>query len=295
MKTETLELSPATLAAYRREGFLVFESVIDASEVEQAKEALSAVIRSMHASLLRGSPEVEIQVTPADARANYAGLELKKTGGEFKLRFEAGTDPRNLGPEEAEKSVRVLYSYRDEQPIFRKLIDHPNVRRVVEFLVGPGALLFQDMALIKPPYIGSEKPWHQDDAYFSYAPLDQIVGVWIALDEARAENGCMHVIPGGHHNSGLRHYHSTLDCEIVPGRISAERAVAIELEPGGALFFSGLLPHQTPVNRSPLRRRAVQFHYRGAATVKLATTEYDQVFVDPDGMPASCKAAPKAR
>ena len=295
MKSQTLDLSPATLETYGREGFLVCESVIDRSEVEEAREAISMIIRSVHASLLRGSPDVEIQPTPADARANYAGLEVKRVGSEFRLRFEAGTDPRRMGPEEAEKSVRVLYSYRDEHPVFRRLIDHPNVRGVVEHLVGPGAILFQDMALIKPPYIGSEKPWHQDDAYFSYAPLERIVGVWIALDEARAENGCMHVIPGGHRNSGLRHFHSSLDCEIVPGRISAQQAVPIELPPGGALFFSGLLPHQTPVNRSPLRRRAVQFHYRGADTVKLEAGDYDRVFVDPDGMPASCKAAPKGR
>ena len=53
------------------------------------------------------------------------------------------------------------------------------------------------MALLKPPR-GREKPWHQDHAYFNL-PLDTpIVGVWIALDEATPENGCMHVIPGSH-------------------------------------------------------------------------------------------------
>ncbi|HET6485185.1 MAG TPA: hypothetical protein VFH83_02125, partial [Spirochaetia bacterium] len=110
MKSQTLDLSPATLETYGREGFLVCESVIDRSEVEEAREAISMIIRSVHASLLRGSPDVEIQPTPADARANYAGLEVKRVGSEFRLRFEAGTDPRRMGPEEAEKSVRVLYS-----------------------------------------------------------------------------------------------------------------------------------------------------------------------------------------
>jgi phytanoyl-CoA hydroxylase len=207
------------------------------------------------------------------------------------MRFEAGTDPFSMPAEKAELAVRVLYGYREEHPVFARLTEHPLIMSIVESIVGRGALLFQDMALIKPPLIGSEKPWHQDDAYFSYAPIDQVVGVWIALDDARADNGCMHVIPGGHRNTGVKHWHSALDCEIVDGRIDASRAVPIELNAGGALFFSGLLPHRTPVNRTSHRRRALQFHYRGAATRKLEPVEYDRVFVEQDGSPASCRSA----
>ena len=69
--------------------------------------------------------------------------------------------------------------------------------------------------------------------------------------------------------------------------------VAVELPAGGAMFFAGMLPHQTPPNASPRRRRALQFHYRSAASRIVSRAEYDHVYAEPDGTPASCAAAPR--
>jgi hypothetical protein len=52
-----------------------------------------------------------------------------------------------------------------------------------------------------------------------------------------------------------------------------------------------MLPHETPPNRSPHRRRALQFHFRGAGTRVIDEEAYDRLFVDRDGTPASCRAA----
>ena len=57
------------------------------------------------------------------------------------------------------------------------------------------------MALLKPPGIGREKPWHQDHAYFNVAASQRIVGVWIALDAATPDNGCMYVLRGKHRDT----------------------------------------------------------------------------------------------
>lgn len=35
-------------------------------------------------------------------------------------------------------------------------------------------------------------------------PLDATLGVWIALDDAGVENGCMHMIPGAHREGAVR-------------------------------------------------------------------------------------------
>jgi hypothetical protein len=142
---------------------------------------------------------------------------------------------------------------------------------------------------VKPPRVGSEKPWHQDNAYFRVTPLDQVLGVWIALDDATVENGCMHVLPDGHKRGPLRHYHGR-DCEIVPDRIGDYLGEPIELPAGGALFFFGMLPHRTPVNTSSQRRRALQLHYRGAHSIQNEQADYDAIFAEADGSPASCHA-----
>jgi ectoine hydroxylase-related dioxygenase (phytanoyl-CoA dioxygenase family) len=51
-----------------------------------------------------------------------------------------------------------------------------------------------------------ETPWHQDHAYFNLPEGTPVVGVWIALDDATPENGCMHFIPGGHREGPIAHF-----------------------------------------------------------------------------------------
>lgn len=100
----------------------------------------------------------------------------------------------------------------------------------------------------------------------------------------------MHVMPGAHRTGALLHYHDR-DCEIVPDRLDGRSIVPVPLPAGGALLFSGMLPHQTPPNSSPLRRRALQFHFRSQTGELLTAAEYDAVFVESTGLPASCRAA----
>ena len=59
------------------------------------------------------------------------------------------------------------------------------------------ALLHREL-LRPPPKVSGEKPWHQDAAYFRGSDPNLMFGVWMALDPATRENGCMEVIPASH-------------------------------------------------------------------------------------------------
>lgn len=283
MSTTTLSKYPSCptsltkdqIAQYEREGYLAFTEVLSTDEVEKAKAALTELVR-----LVAHHPGSEKQ-----------GNAWMKVGSRLMVQFEKNFIPKDATETDLELKVRKLMYYADDN-LHLKFLAHSQrrVRGVMESLLGANPILFQDMALIKPPFIGSEKPWHQDTAYFQVAPLGSVAGVWIALDAATVSNGCMHVIPGGHKQGPKLHYHGR-DCEIVEGRVEVNKQVPVELPPGGAMFFHGLLPHQTPPNSSPDRRRALQFHYRAATSRILPREEYDKVFAEADGTPASCGAA----
>ena len=49
----------------------------------------------------------------------------------------------------------------------------------------------------KPPFTGKAIPWHQDGQYWPIRPI-ATCSVWMALDDATPENGCMRFIPGSH-------------------------------------------------------------------------------------------------
>jgi phytanoyl-CoA hydroxylase len=55
----------------------------------------------------------------------------------------------------------------------------------------------QSMYIFKPPFIGGEIRAHQDASYL-YADPIEMVGFWIALEDATEENGCLQFIPGSH-------------------------------------------------------------------------------------------------
>ncbi len=270
------KLAPEQIAQYQNDGYLAFVDVLTPEEVQDARDAISTLVQSV-----AGDPKVQKK-----------GSFWIPDGKKFGVQFEAAYVPDNANDADIELKVRKLMWYVDEHPHFVLLgRHHPKVHGVLQSLIGAEPILYQDMALVKPPFIGSEKPWHQDNAYFSVTPLEAICGVWIALDDATVENGCMHTIPGSHKWGALRHHHDR-DCEIVPDRLAAQNdIVPVELPAGGAMFFSGMLPHQTPPNTSPDRRRALQFHYRAADSIIHTGEEYFKIFAEADGSPASCEAA----
>ncbi len=238
------DIGPAQVAFYREHGYLV---------VRQA-------------------------FTPAEVQAATAGLVdlIMGTRPDFKHVYFEGKAKEilpTLGPEQRQDAVRKLGVFIEFDARLKALSHHPELRRALRPLLGGAEPeLFQDMALIKPPRLGREKPWHQDKAYFEYALGTPVVGVWIALDEATVENGCMQLLPGRHKEGPILHFQRR-DWQICDQTILGTKSVAVPLKPGGLLLFDGMLPHGTPHNSSPKRRRALQFHYLPAGTPKVPPEE----------------------
>ena len=187
---------------------------------------------------------------------------------------QGGDDPRAM---DAELRVRKLAFFVKVDQRLASAAAHPNIVAILDQLIDPGHRLIQDMALMKPPFKGSEKPWHQDNAYFDWTPLDGVIGVWIALDPATVDNGCMQIVPGSHLDGPAPHYHDR-DCQLPDQRVAVQRVNVVPLKPGGVLFFSSLLHHGTPANTSSQRRRALQFHYAAARCRRMTFREHMAYF-----------------
>ncbi len=53
------------------------------------------------------------------------------------------------------------------------------------------------MYIFKNPIIGGEVGAHKDSTFLITDPLS-VCGIWISLDSASKENGCMWGVPGSH-------------------------------------------------------------------------------------------------
>ncbi len=279
-------LTEDQLARYHEQGFIAFEGGLSSEEVEQARTAITAVIERTAFNDERSEYRA-----PVAKNNNHSGAVFKGKTSRLMIQLESGFHPSPDRPEDIELKVRKLMWFEKEESIFESVSStHPRIQGVLRSILGSDTSLYQSMALIKPGNGGSEKPWHQDNAYFSVENLDQIAGIWIALDDVTVENGAMHFLPGAHLDGPLKHHHTT-DCEILSDRYSPANAVPVCLRAGGVIFFHGNAPHFTPTNNSPNRRRALQFHYRNTSNQLITKEEYHSVFKEADGTPASCVAA----
>ncbi|HAT12176.1 MAG TPA: hypothetical protein DCS97_16700 [Planctomycetes bacterium] len=253
---------------------------------------MSALIAPVHdlPSLLAGSGYAVLPglLTPAEvesvchrfaAYADRAGAQALPDGMALRaspipgvpgatVQYEPGFDPAGKTATERELGVRKFFQFAQGDGFFWNLARDPRLRGPVEAVIGTGAQLLQSLALVKPPEIGIPKAWHQDTPYFPIDPVTETVGLWIALDRATLENGCMQVVPGSHRQGVRPHVQGEtgwcLDAEQSARAQAA--AIAVPVEPGSALLFDANLLHFTDANRSPARRRALQFHYSSART-----------------------------
>src|SRR5262249_47439966 len=83
--------------------------------------------------------------------------------GEDARRMQVMQEPGAV--EKNPETVRKFAGMAAVDPLFRSHVCHPHLLDVVEQLLGTPLSLYADQALLKPPYHGSEKPEHQDNAY----------------------------------------------------------------------------------------------------------------------------------
>lgn len=253
-------LTHSAIAQYRRDGYVILRGLLSERSVAACRQALSDL-----------------------ASGRLAARETV-------LMFESGIVPETIAPDQRELSIRKYMDYVEDAPALKAAAMSRRLHRALDQLLGEGRVLFQEMALVKPPRIGQDKPWHQDAAYFRVSDPGLIAGVWIALDPALRQNGCMEVVPGSHLGGAVPHVHENdfNRCRIVDAALRADARVALEMQPGDALIFSALLHHYTAPNHSDLRRRAIQFHYHQIGAVWTDVAEHRRLYHFADGTYAGC-------
>jgi len=247
-----------SIARFDQQGYLVVNNAFNQTEVQDALAGLLHLI----------SGEV----------VDFNGVMYERASTEVPV--------EEMSSEQRQDYVRKFMWFEKYDERLHQMAHHPKLLTAVEQLIEDDPFLFQDMALLKPPHIGREKPWHQDHAYFELPLNTRVVGCWIALDEATTENGCMVVIPGSHRQGPIVHFQRR-DWQICDTDVQNQGATAVPLKPGGCLIFSSLTHHGTPTNSSGLRRRAVQFHYRPASAPKTSIEERMAIFGE-EGKDVTC-------
>ena len=154
-----------------------------------------------------------------------------------------------------------------QHAIFDMLIHDTRLLDIVECLLGPDIRLIHYQGLHKPPKSGGEVGWHQDNHYFKVAN-DRTITVWLALDDATIDNGCMWYLPGRHvrpieHEQLWDTSHKKGFYYAIRG-LDESGAVPAEVNKGGLAIHHCLMPHRSLKNKTDKARRSIAMHFMDA-------------------------------
>lgn len=227
-----MSLSDDQFEQYQRKGYVVVENVLSEEKVESLRTRLGEYVRGE-----RQEQQFNRMLEP---------------------NIETGTFDQEGEPVRKFEGIGMAR----EDDVFADLAFHDGIVNVVSQLQGSNLSLLRSAAMMKPPKVGSAKKFHQDAAYYPIHPMDHVT-VWIALDEATPENGCMQVVPGAHKDGLLPHEAVEYDTDISLAErdYDEDDTVALPMKPGDALFQHCLLPHYTAPNNSDRWRRAMIVAY----------------------------------
>ena len=141
----------------------------------------------------------------------------------------------------------------------------------VECFIGPDIVLWSSHFLCKPPGKGLSVPWHEDSSYWQgmLEPQD-VITVWLAIDDVSQENGGMRVIPRTHGN-GFSEYTkvdasiNVFATEIRSDQFDESTAVDFAIKQGECHCHHGRLIHGSNANTSDRRRCGYTMRYMPAS------------------------------
>jgi len=160
---------------------------------------------------------------------------------------------------------KIGHAMHDRVPGFTDFCRQPEIGRILRDLGVQNPALWQTMYIFKQPSIGGEVRWHQDASYLVTRPA-AVTGLWVALEDATTENGCLWMQPG-EHRSPLREIYR-VDWERREGKLTqldttpwaVEKAVAVEAPAGSLVLFNDHMPHYSSKNTSSRSRHAFAMH-----------------------------------
>ena len=247
---------------YQELGYLVLDGFVNDAECDR----------------LRARAEVLVQeFDPAEVVSIFSTREQNRVTDEYfmtsgdKIRFffeENAFTPDGTLKYEKERSInKIGHALHDLDPLFSRFSRSEKVKELANDLGLENSLLVQSMYIFKQPNIGGEVTCHQDSTFLYTEPID-IAGLWVALEDATTENGCLWAIPGGHRHGLKSRWRRTNE-----GRMEFEtydatpwpenELVPLEVSKGSLILLHGLLPHRSFENRSSRSRHAYTLHLIG--------------------------------
>lgn len=165
-----------------------------------------------------------------------------------------------------EGKIRNLFEMEKQDDYFADLAKAPELNKLAATIFDDEPLLIGVELFGKPARVGSEVPYHQDNAYFNLVP-DQALTIWVALADSTIENGCVRYVEGSHKLGNLPHRASGVkgnSQRLAEMPADAGTEICGIVRRGGAIVHHCNTIHRSEPNRSDRDRPGLLFVFKAA-------------------------------
>ena len=227
-------ISQEQIDAYQANGFVVIDNFLTPEELTIWRQATSEAITERNGQKMPGKA---IKVNENDGINEDAEYHSKV--------FD-----------------QMINLWQTNQKIKALMLDE-RIGRMAATLAGvSGIRIWHDQALFKMPW-ANPTSWHLDTPFWSFTDR-KALSIWVALDDATLENGCLFFIPGSHLETGFQNPGIGKNMDAIFSVYPAQRlhsAVAAPMKAGSCSFHNGLTIHGANANMTPIPRRAMTCAY----------------------------------
>ena len=256
-------LSNEQLQQFKEDGFLILRDFADKKKCDAILDVAKEHLKH--------------KIEPIETEIGY--------GGKSK---EYRTDVTDYSKEETGTAVRRLRQVYSRDILFKAWMEDEKIRPVLQQVLQDQVVIVtahHNSIMTKMPHQSTETKWHQDRRYWRYSD-DNLVSIWLALDDENSDNGVLEFIPGSHR----MHYETDLFDEKEYFREESsknipliEKKVSTTLQKGDVVLFHSLLLHRANKNDTDKAKISFVYTVKGASTKVIKGTrsaEYPEVILE---------------
>lgn len=227
-------LTPSDIKSYADNGYLLIENFLNEAELSSWRNAVTEAIQQRKGRKFANSDAKVGEDDGINSDSGYYGKVFDQ----------------------------MLNLWQTNDAVKKIMLDE-KIGKVIASLAGwEGTRIWHDQALIKRPW-ANPTSWHLDTPFWSFSDR-RALSIWVALDDATYENGCLYFIPGSYHtttfdNPGIG---KNMDAifDFYPQFIQS-KSVAVPMKAGSCSIHNGLTIHGAGANMTNGFRRAMTCAY----------------------------------
>jgi len=260
-----MQLSATQLAQFNKDGYIVLREFLDAKRCDDilrmAQIHLNAKIEPIETEIGYDSRDKEYRTSVTDY-SSYANEE--------------------------QVVVRRLRQVYKRDALFNAWMENEKLRPILQQVLEDQVVIttaHHNSIMTKMPYLSTATAWHQDRRYWRFSD-DNLVSIWLALDDEYSENGVLEFIPGSHKMqfSSEQFDEKEYFVEDYPAnKALIATKVSTNLHKGDVVIFHSLLLHRANKNSTDKPKISFVYTVKGAKTEAIRGTrssEFPEILLD---------------